>query len=157
MRTLVSDIVSHPASGKDSLSTSVGLKEFEGMWRGSPNGSLMCLRVVDGKADAPYCYGGDSHLTAHYFNFRRIDNVIFARFKWFTNDIAGYGMYRIISNDKLVGGWWGDEDAVPVIQDEAHTIAIPVRGMNAQIWRRVKDKKTFPAWAKEYFKRIERK
>ncbi len=128
------------------------LASLQGIWKGSPSGSLVCMRMFGGQLRAPYCYGGDSGLTAHYFNFRRVGRTIFARFEWFTDAISGYGMYKIASTDRLEGGWWLDGNVPESVRrgtgmPQGSTIQIAPNTLT-----RVSRDHAFPNWAEEYFR-----
>lgn len=104
---------------------------LEGLWRATPTRSLVCLRILNGRLFAPYSYDeGNSHLTGHYFSFRRVGDVVFARFEWFfAGDVAGFGVYKIVSPNKLAGGWWLDRDVPELSRDSELLITGTVRNM----------------------------
>jgi len=126
---------------------------FEGVWRNQDTDSLYCIRFADGELRIPYCYSGTTQLTGHYYNCRVVEGTLFARYKWFNRPISGYAFYRIEDENRLVGGWWYEED-VPQA-DSLRDIGILERypGMTKSVWLREKGSQRFPNWAEDYFKR----
>ena len=127
---------------------------FEGVWR-SESDSMYCARVVRGELRIPYWYGGNSHLTAHYYNCKLIGDTLFGRFEWTDGDISGYAFHTIIDDDKLEGGWWfSDEMPGEVVQDISR-ISAAIPGMNRSVWLRCPKATRFPKWAEEYYEDLE--
>jgi hypothetical protein len=141
--------VAQPAA----LSAPDDLRFLEGAWHGSPSGSHLYGRMVQGQLLFPYCYSGDDSLDSHFFNFRRIGDNIFARFKWFTNrEVSGYLLVRMESPDRLVGGWWFS-DAVPEdVADDVTRVNRSLPGMHPYELQRLPGKPV-PEWAEDYFRK----
>jgi hypothetical protein len=80
------------------------LTYFEGVWVDDED-STFYARVIDTELWIPYCYMGDTYLTAHLYNCKLVKGNLISRFKWFNSDICGYMLLRAESNDSLVGFW----------------------------------------------------
>jgi nucleoside 2-deoxyribosyltransferase len=130
-------------------------KQLEGIWRATPSNSLIAVRLINGRLYAPYCYGGDACLTGHYKDFQRIGDTFFARFEWFHNNFSGYGMFRILSANKVSGGWWFSEDVPESIRRGTQLVDVTLPRMNSITLTKNKKKKA-PKWAEEYFKDVEK-
>lgn len=165
MKKMIQDMTSPRVNNGTGIDEN-DLSFFEGAWKSSPGGSMLYARIINGKLLAPYCYNGNSHLTAHYYDFHRLGNTIIARFKWFRTEfgfdfelsdyegfnIEGYTIMNIESSDRLVGGWWYGTYQIP------ETIALINQhmqhpGMAPIMLLRGKKIKKFPVWAEEYFKK----
>ncbi len=110
-------------------------------------------RMVQGQLLVPYCYNGDVSLDAHFFNFRRIADNIFARFQWLTNrEFRGYLLVKIVSPDCLIGGWWFSEAVPKDVADDVTRMTGSIPGMHPYELRRVPNKPV-PFWAQEYFQK----
>ena len=130
------------------------MASLQGLWRVSPSNSLVCIRMINGQLFAPYCYGGDASLTSRYFNFRRVGRTLFARFEWFISKMAGYGMFQIVSNNKIEGGWWFDEDVPENVRRGTRPPDGTLAGMSPIVMVRLKGREDFPDWAENYFKQL---
>lgn len=139
---------------KNSLNESP-LDFLEGVWESSSN-SHYCFRLIDGFLYAPYCYSGQDQLTGVYYNFKRIEDRLFARFKWFDSAISGYGVLKIKNIDTLVGGWWYDRDVPYTVHRDYTKLSYGDNLMNEVIWERVKDEKKCPDWAISFFQQLEK-
>ena len=123
---------------------------FEGIWE-SASGSRCYARMVDGELYIPYCYKGDSELSAHYYNCRMIGNTMFGRFQWFVRPISGYSFFKIENIDAASCGWWYSQDLPNHFRDNISQLNELIPRMNNQEWKRVKGKKKFPKWVEAYF------
>ncbi len=128
----------------------LGLEFLEGMWIIHPTESLVCARIINGKLYVPYCYGGDSHLSARFYNWKIIGDTLFSRFKWFDTATSGYAILKIIDEDTLSGGWYIGE-AIPPLNFKGD---FPTEGKHEIKLERIKDRKEFPEWAEYYFKKL---
>jgi len=129
------------------------LRFVEGAWQADPSGSCLYARMVQGQLLVPYCYNGDVSLDAHFFNFRRIADNIFARFQWLTNrEFRGYLLVKIVSPDCLIGGWWFSEAVPKDVADDVTRMTGSIPGMHPYELRRVPNKPV-PFWAQEYFQK----
>lgn len=132
----------------------INLKFFEGKWvKIFPNGHYY-FKVINEKLYAPYCYTGDTHLDSHFYNFRLVNDVLFARFKWFEGSTSGYIFFRVQTPDELKGGWWDDFSLPNYIKQDITKIDDSFPGMVKIILKREKGKIIFPIWVKKYFANI---
>lgn len=118
---------------------------LEGAWLNKESDTHIYISSVEGRLVAPYCFGGDDRLTAHYYDWQVLGHYFFARFKWFSSEISGFALLRSTSHDELQGAWWFDEDT----DAPSHHLGESGR---AAIWERMRKKST-PAWATEFVKR----
>ena len=87
------------------------LLDMEGCWIDSITDTTLYGRFVDDELVVPYCYGGNSHLTGVFFDFRkRSENVYFARFRWIDSLIKGFAYFEFSGSSTVTGGWWLSED-----------------------------------------------
>jgi len=128
------------------------LKFFEGIWKNRETGSTYCARVVGGELYMPYCYHGDTELTGHYYNFRLIGNTLFGRFRWFYRPPSGYFYLRVESKDRLVGGWWSNEDIPNEIIIDISRLNASIPWMTESVLNKESKNRQFPSWAEEYFR-----
>lgn len=133
------------------ISNEAELKMFEGAWINRETESVGYAKVVDNQLYIPYCYGGNTELTGHYFNCRLIGRTLFARFEWFDEPISGLAFFNIESNNKLVGGWWYGEDVPNEIMDDVSRIHDRIPGMVKSTFNKIVKDKKFPSWASNYF------
>jgi hypothetical protein len=101
----------------------------------------------------PYSYHYYGELTGHYYNIKLIGETLFGRFKWFSSDISGYFFLNIENENKLVGGWWYEDDIPVEVRLDISRIDTSLGGMTPSTLTRNSDIKIFPAWANEYFER----
>ena len=73
---------------------------------------LDLARIVGEELLIPYSFDLPTKLDSHFYNVTVADNLILARFSWFETDIAGYIMLKMESPDRLLGGWWWDEEGI---------------------------------------------
>jgi hypothetical protein len=153
VRQIMHAVTSPPATSEHDQEPSVDLKFFEGAWRSSPSGSLLCGRVINGELVMPYSYGTSASLTGHYYNFRLLGKTLFARFQWFEDPrICGYAFSQVESADRLVGGWWYAEDVPEGIGRDITRIYQSLPGINETVLNRI-HLETLPDWAEQYFEK----
>jgi hypothetical protein len=132
-----------PASGAHG-----DLSDLVGVWREQPGRSLFVGCLVEGEFLMPYAYTRAQELDAHFYDFRRVGELLLARFAWFDASITGYGMFKVESPEKLSGGWWyGSQLPEKAWQDGALADGAPfmndlnlIRDRNA----------TEPLWLEDY-------
>lgn len=136
--------------------TPVGhLSSFEGVWEGD-DGSVFCVRVIDGGLFVPYCFEGSTALTGHLYNIRVIGETLFARFEWFGMPISGYIFLKLDAGQlSLSGGWWYSDDVPAELAQDFSKIDTTLPGMNKLVVKRDTAGADFPAWAEEYFAQVE--
>lgn len=154
VRRVMNAVTCQPSTSvviEDSLSK---LKRLEGCWRSSPDHSLMCARLIDGQLLVPYCYGSDTHLTAHIFNIHVLENNLFGRFAWLDSlGLSGYVFLRIEASDRLVGGWWFTGEVSPISGDITQ-IDLTAPGMKKWVLELL-PKQSPPDWAENYFTNVD--
>jgi hypothetical protein len=133
------------------------LKYFEGIWKDQLSSSTICAHIVNGKLLIPYCWAGSSQLTGHFYGYQFIRDTLFMRFKWFNSTISGFAFLRVESKNKLIGGWWSDEELTSDIFIDILRLDESVHNLNKFILKRDKEIKRFPLWAEKYFKNEEKK
>jgi hypothetical protein len=138
-----------PGHSKEPTGLPDESRELEGAWLNESSNSSVYVLSVAGRLVAPYCYGGNDKLTAHYFDWQGLgDRFFFARFKWLSEpSICGFTFLRLLSPDTLKGAWWLNENF-----EEAPTHPQTASG-NLVIWRRQRRTKV-PKWATEFFDRV---
>lgn len=129
------------------------LKFFEGIWLNESSGSILFGKVIKNELLIPYLYRGSFDCPAHYYNCKLIGNTLFARFEWFFGDISGYSIFKIESEDRLVGGWWYSQDVPEEIRRNISLMSETIPGMIPVRWKRIKEKRSEPTWIREYFKK----
>jgi len=89
----------------------VGPEKLQGGWINNQSKSYVYVSSVDGLLVAPYCYGGNTHLTAFYYDWQNVGGYLFARFKWVENpEIRGFTFLKLVSRNILQGAWWYDDE-----------------------------------------------
>jgi hypothetical protein len=123
-------------------------RRIEGAWRNESSDSYVYISSVADRLVAPYCYGSKDELTAYYYDWRKLGDYFFARFKWLSREITGFTFLRQTSRDVLQGAWWYDDD-IPELPTQ------PLVGSGTPaIWRRVRKSKP-PTWASKFVKRVQ--
>lgn len=125
--------------------------KLEGAWLNESSNSNVYISSVADRLVAPYCYDGNDKLTAYYYDWQRLGDYFFARFKWVSGpDISGFTFLRQTSRDVLQGAWWLDDG------EFAETPTQPLLGSGTPvIWRRVRKAKIL-MWATGFVERIRR-
>lgn len=132
----------------------IGLEFFEGAWHNRATKSCYYARLIDGELLVPYCYGGNTCLSAHFYNCRVIGHTLFARFQWFHGADAGYVFFKVVGDNRLEGGWWYSWEVPPDRSIDITRIVGSSLGMTEIVLERQGTVKRFPPWAEEYFKTI---
>lgn len=152
LKEMVGQIVQVWSNESRSSKAPAGLlpefRTLEGAWLNESSNSNVYISSVADRLIGPYCYGGNDNLTAYYYDWQKLGDYLFARFKWLTgHEISGFAFLRLTSRDVLQGAWWYDDEiAEPPTQ--------PLAGSgNPVIWRRVRKAKT-PAWASGFVERV---
>ncbi|HEX8700679.1 MAG TPA: hypothetical protein VF815_17645 [Myxococcaceae bacterium] len=78
------------------------------------------------------------------------NNVLFARFRWFEEDIAGYAYFEEVSANRLRGGWWLSE----VVPEHLLAPSPRMEGMTPFEWIR-REEGALPDWAEAFFEQLE--
>jgi len=82
-----------------------------------------------------------------------IGETLFWRFEWFNGANSGYGFLKIMSEDKLEGGWWLEEQVPKRIKGDITLISRDiVPGMIPFTWARMKQKTNEPPEIQDYFR-----
>jgi hypothetical protein len=131
------------------------LLSYEGLWKDLYSHSTICLKVYNGNLFAPYCYGGDSCLMAHYFDIILIENTLYGKFKWFSGTISGYAFWRKTDDNIFQGGWWYEDRVPEDIKNNIQRLNDYSDGMVKVRMRRIGNINEFPVWAKKYFDDLE--
>lgn len=156
IRQLVSSLTSPAAASNKPIRELAGtdLHLLEGPWLGEEEGTHLYARVIDGQLVAPYCYGGNDELTAEYYDWKKVGDYWFTRYRWFDRSISGFAFYKLETSDKLVGMWWYRDDA-PNEMSTFEDLDGKVRSRGHQaVWIR-KRKLRPPKWVQEYFQKAE--
>ena len=129
---------------------------YEGAWIDKEANTNVYVRQVGERMYAPYCFGGNHHLTGVLYGWQQTGQYWFARLQWLKNsEIHGFVFVTPASDDELTGAWWYDEDA------EEHIAAIAQEGIQSRHdghtirLIRLRDA-SVPDWASEYLERLER-
>ena len=133
------------------------LEFFEGIWCDESDGTIFYAKIINDELLMPYLYTNDPDCPAHHYNCKLIGNTLFARFEWFSEDISGYTVLKIESEDKLVGGWWYSHSIPDEIRSNMTLISETIPGMVPERWKRIKEKRSEPKWVREYFKKAQLK
>lgn len=129
----------------------VALSDFIGVWRNIETGSFAYVAQVGGTVFAPYCYGGNDHLSGIYYDWAAMNGWFYARFMWVHAPIRGFSFLRPEGPDDLEGAWWYDGEANnnPNMRPDTHT------GWQSH-WSRVPGAPT-PRWARQLIDAVHEK
>lgn len=120
-----------------------------GAWVERITGSRVHARFVRGELVAPYCFEGNNQLSGLYFDWRRRDDLVFARYAWRHRAVTGVSILKVEHPGFLVGNWWNSE-ASTTLAGEPDPIQESLRAE----WVRAEQQST-PQWAEECFREIE--
>lgn len=139
--------------GNSSLSDDLSFAE--GAWLDTNSGSHLYARIVNGQLLMPYSYGSNKSLTAHFYNFRRIGENVFARFEWFDDSkISGYAQAKIQDPGHLVGGWWFSKGVPADVAADITRMSRSIPGMTRWELERL-PARSIPDWAEAYFQAVQ--
>jgi hypothetical protein len=127
-----------------------GMEFLDGAWFSS-SGSHGYCRIEPEGPRLIYRRRGHESATGEYYDFKRIGEEMFARFRWFDSDIRGFAWLKIESHTLLSGAWWMEEDVPTTAHDDPELLK-RARGMNSNTW--TKHFTTEPAWATAAFQRL---
>jgi hypothetical protein len=131
-------------------STDADLRQLVGNWISSKSKSHMYSRIVNGALVTAYSYGGAEQLTGLYYDWRRVGEHWFARYKWLHDLPAGFAFLKQESADRLVGAWW-DSDSADELSEEPPKLA----GVTST-WRR-QPNDGLPVWADRAIRDVEQR
>jgi hypothetical protein len=154
LKAMVGQIVStwreSPAPPAGALPPTGRLRLLEGSWLNLGSNSRVYVRMLHDTLVAPYCYRGNSELTAYYYGWREVGGYLFARFRWVDKGVRGFTFLKPSGADTLHGAWWYDGD-----RPADDTPDRPPRGSgNPVTWRRTTEEP--PVWASAFFDRVAR-
>jgi hypothetical protein len=119
---------------------------LDGAWLISPLNSHAYCKIIKGRPRLVYCRGGNTNATGEYYDFRRIGDELFGRFRWFgKRDIRGLVWFRIDNANRLSGAWWMEGD-VPAHAYNDPELLKKSKGMNPYVWTK-QTNVNWPAWA----------
>jgi len=121
---------------------------LEGSWLNKDNDTNIYIQNIGGVIVAPYCYGGNNRLTAYYYDWRELDEYVFARFKWLSGSIKGFTFLKLKGNNLLQGAYWHEDDVNHVPNTP------PLTSGNRITWFRSRRKP--PLWAVAFFEQVMR-
>jgi nucleoside 2-deoxyribosyltransferase len=144
VKEMVSQIVrSWTESAKQvSQESSDELVVLEGAWFNRESESHIYVAFVNGQLVAPYCYGGNDKVTGYYYDWKKVGDYFFARFRWISGEFSGFSFLKLNNSDALQGSWWLDDEFV------VPTNAPPATSGNAATWERRKAK--IPKWVRVF-------
>lgn len=123
---------------------------LEGAWR-STSGSHGYCRLEQGIPRMIYCWEDNYEATGEYYDFKRIGEEIFGRFRWYEGDIQGFTWLKIDHSEQLTGAWWMEQD-VPATAHDNPDLLKQSRRMKPSVWTK-QPAAVFPAWATAAFER----
>jgi hypothetical protein len=116
-----------------------------GAWVSTPPGSHAYCRVEQGIPRMVYCYNGNFRATGEYYDFHRIGDEIFGRFRWFDSSMRGFVWLKIRDLTQLYGAWWMENDVTQVAYKNPELLK-QSRGMMSYSWKK-QSTQEFPDWA----------
>lgn len=135
-------------SPPDAPSREEELRQFEGAWVNLENGGHYDARVLGGKLRIAYSFLGDLSITGEMYDCRVVGRTLFVRYRWTSGIFRGIGLARVVSRDRLEGGWWFQPSIPPEVDADILKLDTSMRGMNPWTWQR--EQKPFPQWAEDY-------
>jgi nucleoside 2-deoxyribosyltransferase len=153
LRSIVSQAVKTwnptPQQPQQPLETRASLLGLEGGWVNRESKMHLYARVIDSELVAPYCYGGNDHLTSVYYGWKKIGEFWFARFRWLMTDISGFAFLKQESMNVLTGAWWADDEVKEIPESPNLRSGVQAR------WERRTDAEV-PGWALRFFDEVRR-
>lgn len=125
------------------------LQALAGHWFNTESHSSVYLRQVRGELVAPYCFGGDDHLTGVYYGWQRTGEFWFARYIWLDADLSGFSFLRMESVDRMRGAWWSSEYEKASPDTPPRSAGVPAN------WIR-QSRGNAPLWAEDFFQKVQR-
>jgi hypothetical protein len=138
-------------SNQDSYITMFSLDMFTGTWSNLESGTHYYPKMIGKSLVVPYCYGGNSDLTAVYYDWTRAGEFLFARFVWFHDNLSGFSFFRPISAEKMEGWWWSDDsrftEDIPDLSSLQEGVKAPLKRLS---------NKNVPKWASDFHHLVEK-
>ena len=149
LKSMVGEIVRSWKGSEPAPQSAAELQSLVGHWFNTESKSHAYARVIRGELVAPYCFGGNEHLTGVYFGWRRTGDYWFGRYMWLDADLSGFSFLRMDAIDRMTGAWWSSE------HEDASSNAPPrSEGVPAN-WIR-QSEGTTPLWVEEFFDKVHR-
>ena len=82
-------------------------------------------------------------MTAFYYDWQKIGEYFFVRFRWVEREISGFAFLRKASKDILQGAWWSNFELKEPPTKPPEAAGVPT------VWRRLLGVKT-PEWANRF-------
>jgi hypothetical protein len=102
----------------------------------------------------PYCFSGKDRLDSHFWDVRLVNRLLFAKFSWLKQPMSGNVMFRVESLNRLVGGWWFDDENPPTMEwalEHASSLLTTPRLLRPLVLVRQPASTQVPTWAEDYF------
>jgi hypothetical protein len=152
IRELVQYSTSSPT--REAAPEDDGISAFEGAWTSRENGGLYIVQRVRSEWRGPYCYGGRSELTSHFYNVQIVGKQFLCRFQWFRQPIEGCVILRAIDKDHLAGGWWYIHQLPDGEMTDLRDVHENLPQMNPLHLIRIPLPDPLPGWVRRYFDRV---
>lgn len=151
LKQMVAEAVGAWKGSKALLSSrnAAEVQQLVGNWLNQESGSHLYSRVVGGELITAYCYGDNNHLTGIYYDWRRVGNYWFAKYKWIGSDLSGFTFLKQESLDVLSGAWWDASE------EQSPSPVLPKNAGVPSSWLRQPEAKP-PKWAQQLFDSVER-
>lgn len=129
------------------------LEFYQGVWFNKASNSYLYCKIHNGQLLIPYCYGGNSDLTACYYDLKKSGKYLIGRFKWFATEISGFMFMETIEKNQLEGGWWTSKEFSISQQINNWELPIKMETMHRMVWERLENipVNNYPVWVKKYF------
>jgi hypothetical protein len=129
---------------------------LEGVWYDSMSRSIFCGKLVHGELMMPYAYGDASEMTALLFGWFVLGKDLFCRFTWCKQELSGYVHLRTISDTRLEGGWWLEQDVPQTVRTQDVSKASSwflqrKNDMAPMTLVKTGSIRDFPVWSRRYF------
>jgi hypothetical protein len=122
-----------------------------GTWKDLANDSIGHAAIVGNELRFLYSFGGFiNQPTGEYHSFSLIGDSLFGRFNWFDGSFEGYTYLKIVSKNKLEGGWWISDS--PPEEDLMNIEKLKTK--NFSVWVRQTNPSDEPTWAKEWLQKL---
>ncbi|MEA2237729.1 MAG: hypothetical protein QOC81_2453 [Thermoanaerobaculia bacterium] len=153
--TEIRDLVQHTTSTPEPavVVTTDALSPFEGAWTSTEHGGLYLVKRCGSELRGPYCFGSDSELSSHFYNVQIVGEQLLCRFKWFKHPVEGCIILRLVSKDRLAGGWWYIEQLPKRARADLRQVHERLPAMNPLHLVRIATPEPLPGWAIDYFER----